>query len=186
MSFAPEDPRRHEEENFALKIIEAHARILELAYSQCAEIRELFTETKVEDMNVAEKSSRVQLKAVQYEYTDGMTVKVLIGIEGGMSIEGKKDILLITEKDQTAQLRPRIARQIFRLLEPEMRETIAEYMAAKGHQEVTEEMDEISQYEDLQDMRCQIDKLKECIIAGKIPTPKKPLPWKRGYGSPNI
>lgn len=168
MSFAPEDPRRHEEEKFAKLLIKAHARVFELAHEHCHEVRALMIDTDATYPDTEDwLADKVQLSATQLPETGEMTVKVILGIHGMKSAEGGKELIDLRRKEVSAQLRSRTVRKIFRLLEPEHREVIAEYLALLGHREAEDQLE--GDYERLAAMHQIIEGLRTRILSGELP-----------------
>ncbi len=174
MSFAPEDPRRQEEEKFAKLLIKAHARVFELAHEHCHEMRVLMMTTEGAEYPTDEAwlADKVQLSAMQIKETGEMTVKIVLGIHGKESGEGMKELAHIRRSENNAQLYPTTARKIFRLLEPGHREVIGEYLALGGHHEADEQL--AGDYERLAKMHLLIEELRERILAGDLPVPPPP------------
>lgn len=177
MSYAPEDPRRHEDD-LQNRVIEAYARVYDIATGVFEDVKLLVSYPDAKrPANDEEKSERVALTTLQYPNSDGMTVGVKIAT-GTLGTPYVSHNGTVADTGKLMALNPYATRQIFQELRRDCRETLAMYLCAMARQEAGEQLSSAEDYGQLLEFEQLIETLGERIIEGQLPVPRRN--WKFG------
>lgn len=177
MPYAPEDPRRHEDD-LQKRVIEAYARVYDIATGVFEDVKLLVnTEGVTRPKDDDGKSELVSLTTLHYPHSDGMTVGVKIAT-GPLGKPQASHNGTIADTGKLIALNPYATCHIFQELRRDCREILATYLCAMARQEAGEQLSSAEDYGQLLEFEQLIETLSERIIEGQLPVPRRT--WKFG------